>query len=866
MHASVAARPGSTVIGGWRLASSANVREGGAAISTPGYDDGSWFAVSPRSTVLAGLVENDVYPDLFAGTNLRDAVDPADFQVPWWYRADVDVAPGEGLTTFLDVAGVISRGNLWVNGQLLADSGRLAGVWTGHTFNISGLLRPGANSVAIEVFPNDPDRDLTLGWVDWNPAPPDNNMGIVRDLVVRRSGALTLDSVHVLTELAGDHSSAAVTVVADVHNNRETAVSAELAGRIGGLDVSQELDLEGGEARRVSFSLTFERPRLWWPWELGEQPLYDLDLAATVEGAESDRARTWFGVRDVRSSLTADGHRRYEINGVPLLIRGAGWASDMFLRFDRRRLEDQLAYTKDLGLNTIRLEGMLEDEELFQLTDRSGLLVLAGIQCCHKWEMWDGWTPEDEAVAALSAANEARLLRNHPSVIGFLIGSDETPPEGVARTFVDALRENDWPNPIISSAADRTSPVIGPSGLKMSGPWEWVPPIYWYTKRRGGAFGFNSETSAGVSIPPLDTLERALTPAEREALWREPGTDQFHRGPGGRNLFSRLQAFTEALGSRYGAPAGLEDYVLKAQLTAYEVVRAEFEAFARNFNDASQPSTGVVYWMLNNSWPSLHWHLFDHALDQGGAYWGARAANRPLHVQWSYDDGSVVVVNRRPAAVRDLMVTAAVYDVEGVRRYEAEARAISVAGGGGTATAFTIPAVAGVYGAYFIELGLADAGGGVIDRNVYWYSTQGDVVDYVEDPSQFPDSYWFYDPQSQFAALGSLLGLAPVPLDVAAESSRDGELVTTTVTLRNPASAGPPAFFVSVKVRDDGGGRVLPITWSDNAVTLFPGQAATLEASYRASDLGDGAPTVDVFAVNVPRHVVPAGPAAAEVP
>src|SRR5205085_1573404 len=166
-----------------------------------------------------------------------------------------------------------------------------------------------------------------------------------------------------------------------------------------------------------------------------------------------------------------------------------------------------------------------------------------------------------------SMAGEARRLRNHPSVIAFLIGSDYAPPARIEKIYVDALRDNDWPNPIIASASERGAPPLtGRSGLKMRGPYDWVPPGYWYEDTQlGGAFGFNSETSAGNDIPTLDSLKKLLSPAELQALWQNPYAEQYHASPPG-SPFATLQLFDVALAQRYGPPRSLADYVEKAQL------------------------------------------------------------------------------------------------------------------------------------------------------------------------------------------------------------------------------------------------------------------------------------------------------------
>src|ERR1700726_2156449 len=147
------------------------------------------------------------------------------------------------------------------------------------------------------------------------------------------------------------------------------------------------------------------------------------------------------------------------ITSKPVLIRGAGWAPDMFLRDDPQRMEAEFSYVVNLGLNTIRSEGKLEDARFYDLADRDGILILAGWECCDKWESWaktggEPWDAADETVAGASMASEARLLRNHPSVIGFLIGSDNAPPASIAKMYVDTLHAENCPLPIVSAAVD----------------------------------------------------------------------------------------------------------------------------------------------------------------------------------------------------------------------------------------------------------------------------------------------------------------------------------------------------------------------------------------------------------------------------
>jgi exo-1,4-beta-D-glucosaminidase len=845
----VPAKAGSAAaIPGFLIQSSSKVTND-AAVSRPGFPTTGWYPVGPRSTVFAGLLANGKYADPFYSTNMKSA-NTSDFTVPWWYRADLTVG-NDGLRTALDFSGVLSAADVWVNGTEVATKSTIAGAYPRHELDITGRLHAGTNSVAFKVYPNDPNKNLTMGWIDWVQIPPDRNMGIVRDVVVRRNADVALRNLHVLTKLtvpALDHAN--LTVKADVRNDSASAVHATVAGTVAGVPVSQPADLSAHQTKTLTIAVPLDNPKVWWPVGMGGQPLYDADLSVSVSGAVSDQAHERFGIRDVKSGLNSNGSRTYAINGRPLLIRGGGWSPDLFLRWNATYAANRLHYARDLGLNTIRLEGHLEPDEFFAMADQLGLLTLPGWECCDKWQSIGGWSAADYAVAQASAASEGARLRNHPSVISFLIGSDEAPSAKAEKNYVDALRSVDWPNPIVSAAASRSAPVTGKSGMKMPGPYDWVPPSYWYNKREGGAFGFNSETSAGPDVPTLDTLKRMMSAAELKTLWSNFGAKQYHRSPSG--TFGTLKIYDNALAGRYGTPSDLNDYVRKAQLAQYENIRAQYEAYARNFSDAGNPATGVIYWMFNSGWTSLHWQLFDYYLDQGGSYFGAKKANEPLHIQYSYDNKSVVVVNFKHGSATNLGVKVDLFGTDGTNRFSRTVSGLTAPGDGGKVTALTVPAVAGLSGAYLARLVLTDGSGKEIDRNVYWLSTKNDVINWSGNT-------WYYVPTSSYANLAGLANLAPATVSASANSTANSDgTTTTTVTLKNTTGGKTPAFFVDVHIVDANGKVVLPVQWTDNEVSLWPGESTTLTATYRTADLNGSAPAVRVSGWNVARLIRPA--------
>ncbi|MFI1167523.1 glycosyl hydrolase 2 galactose-binding domain-containing protein [Streptomyces sp. NPDC020801] len=861
--AEVSSAPGSaTPIAGYAIQSTAQVSDPADVVSSPGYPPAGWYAAGPRSTVLAALLANGVHPDPFHSTN-QQQIPKSDFQVPWWYRADFAVTDTSE-RSYLDFSGVIPAADVYVNGRRVATSQDVSGAYTHHELDITSLVRSGTNTVAFRVRPNDPNKNLTMGWIDWLQPPPDQNMGLVRDVLVRRGGPVALRDAHVVTRLdVPSLASADLTVKALARNDSGAPVTATVAAAVGATRFRKTLTLAAHERRSVTFSpadvpgLHLTAPRVWWPAGMGGQPLYTLNLTATVNGTVSDTAHGTFGIRDVQAPLNADGARQYRVNGRRLLVKGGGWSPDEFLRWDRTYVEDRLKYALDLGLNTIRLEGHLEPDEFFDLADRYGVLTLPGWECCDKWEgnvngdeTGEKWTAADYPVAKASMAAEAARLRDHPSVISFLVGSDFAPDATIERNYLDALRAADWPVPVVAAASDNSSPQLGSSGMKMTGPYDWVPPGYWYAKREGGATGFNSETSAGPGIPTLDTLRRMMTPAELDTLWKNPGARQYHRSPS--PVFGTLKIYDDALGGRYGAPTALTDYVRKAQLAQYENVRAQFEAYGRNATDAAKPATGVIHWMFNSGWTSLHWQLTDRYLDQGGAYFGAKKANEPLHVQYSYDDRSVVVVGNRRAPASGLTARATLFNTDGTQKYDRTVTGVSVGGDGDHRTALTLPtSVSGLSTTYLLRLTLADAAGREVSRNVYWLSTRPDTLDWAKTD-------WYHTPAKSYADLRGLGSMARVPVSATASTSVSGGTATTTVTVRSTGSGRTPSLLTDVHLVDSAGRPVLPVHWSDNDVSLWPGESVTLTATYRTADLHGSAPRVRVSGWNTPEQTVPA--------
>lgn len=817
---------------GWSVQSACKIQSDGAAISKASFHPRGWYAAAVPATVLAVQVAAGQFKDPYFAMNLRsipgttypigknfsnldmDANSP--YACGWWYRKSFRIPASErGKVLWLRFGGINYKADIWLNGQKIADDSQVAGAYRTYEFDVSKAARPGAENVlAVETFAPKP-TNLGINWVDWSPAPPDKDMGLWGAVSLAESGPVSVRYPTATTHFSDSSlSTAELTVLAEVKNATDHPVEGTLEGTVAGVNISQPVQLAANEGRTVTFSpdafpqLKIQHPKIWWPAYVGEHPLETLTLRFVVDGAISDTQTAQFGIREVTGEMTPQGHKLFRVNGRKILIRGGGWSQDMMLRENPSRLAAQFRLVEDMHLNTIRLEGKLDTDDFFRLADEKGILVMAGWCCCDHWEHWKDWTPEDLEVATASLRSQSLRLRSHPSLLVWLNGSDGPPPANVETAYLNVLKETHWPNPVLSSAAAKATTVTGPSGVKMSGPYDYVPPSYWLRDTKyGGAHGFNTETSAGAAIPTIDSLKKMM-PAKD--LWPQNEMWDFHAGSG---AFHNVHLFNSAMDTTYGAPKDLEDYDRVAQAMTFDGERAMFEAYGRN----KYTSTGVVQWMLNNAWPSTFWHLYDYFLDAGGGYYGAKQACGLLHVQYSYDDHSIYVVNSVYTPSPGLTVSASVYDLNLHPLFQRTAQLDSA--GDSSTKAMDIPDSVFHSGSqvYFVRLELKDNTGKVVSHNFYWVPETLAEFDWAK-------TRYTYTPAKSYAQMTSLRQLPAARVEAAVTVAGD----TVHLRLRNPSKA--LAFQVAVAARDAKGRKIEPQMWSANYVELMPGEQRELTA------------------------------------
>jgi exo-1,4-beta-D-glucosaminidase len=861
LRANPADDPEIVLTNGWKVQSSAKANGSGDQISSATFHTTGWYSTSIPKTVFAVLVENGVYKDPYFGMNLRsvpgveypiggefanlDMPANSPYAVPWWYRDEFEVPKRfQGKRLWMGLHGINYRAEIWINGKKVAGSNEVVGAFRRFRLDVTPYVHSGQKNVIAIAVSAPQAGELGITFVDWNPAPPDKEMGIWQEITLRARGnvAVRFPFVETKLDLPGA-TKAHLTVRAELQNSSEASIKGVLHGKITGaakpIEFTQQVELAANETKEIVFnpdnsvSLNIDNPRLWWPYQMGQPYLHHLSLEfSSNSGGVSDTAETSFGLVQTESELTPDGYRLFKVNGKPVLVRGAGFTPDMMLRVDKSRREAEFRYVKEMGMNTIRLEGKLEDNDFFSRADREGLLVMAGWCCCDAWEKWDKWGDENRTVSVAALRDQLLRMRSHPSVLVWLNGSDNPPPPEREKAYLEVEKQTHWPKPVISSATAKKTEVTGDSGVKMSGPYDYVSPNYWLVDTKaGGAYGFNTETSPGPAVPPLEGLQEMI-PADK--LWPMNEFWNFHAGGG---EFKDIHLYANALEGRYGPAKDAADFAWKSQAVTYEGERAMFEAYGRN----KYQSTGVIQWMLNNSWPGVIWHLYDYSLRPAGGYFGTKKALEPVHVQFSYDDRSIAVVNGTQDPQKALRVVAKMYDLSMHELYSKEG-ATEVASDG-VAKVFVIPEPTSDSPTYFLNLQLYRSSGELISRNFYWLSTKPDVL-------QFDKTKWYYTPLASYADLTGLQQLPKISVNASAKFHETGDETAGFVTVENPTKS--LAFLVRLRLlKGADGPEILPVFWEDNYLSLLPGEKREVAVHLRKSDIGSAKPVLAVDGFNV---------------
>ncbi|MFW5981348.1 MAG: glycoside hydrolase family 2 protein [bacterium] len=825
----------------WYMQSSEKVKVFGEKISTKEFDVEGWYSVTVPGTVVSGLVENSVYPDPYYNKNIskipgykdgKDSLfsnhykpDDSPFRYSWWYRNTFKVNKDwREKKIYLEFKGINYAANIWLNGKRIAGVGEVQGTYRLYRFDISDhIYFFQDNILALEVFSPDPD-DLALTFIDWSPVPPDDSMGIWQPVCLHISEDISIENSYVRSKLNDNYQRAELAVITELYNNTEENKIVSLKGEIEGVKFEKEVFLEAKRKKQIEISvadcpeLRIDNPKLWWPYQMGVAELYNLNLKLYIGEKLSDKEEVTFGIREINSYLNEKGSRVFKVNGEKIQLRGAAWASDLMLRQSKLQDEIDIAFMKNLNFNTVRLEGKLASDYFWELCDREGIIVIAGWPCCNHWERWFNWKAEDKKIAVESLKSQIKRLRSHPSFIAWFYGSDFPPVYEVEREYLQVMADTHPDIPAISSAADKVSKLTAEPGVKMSGPYSYVPPQYWYDKNMPGVAGkFNTETGPDMCLPQLDSLKRFL---EVEELKIESEAWKLHAGLAD---FTDTRVLDRVIAGRFGKDLDIEDYLKAAQLLGYQSWRAMYEAHFRNWPDA----TGVIGWMLNSSWPSLIWQLYDYYNLPNGAFYGSKKACEPLHLQFAYDDNSVYIANQTFEEVNNLTARVLLYNKELDLKYSKEIEIGSISKYS-SEYLFKISEKFFTAELSFLFLYLEDEMS-LISKNVYFLPEGKDIYEEARDED------WFYRPLKEFASLEALNDLPEAELKLNYEFSKMDDQLEIDLEVENKSEF--ISCFNQFKIYNKDNEIIAPVYWSDNYITLLPGEKEVLKAVIREKEI-----------------------------
>jgi mannosylglycoprotein endo-beta-mannosidase len=860
---------------GWKCQAIGKVKANGDRVSRPDFSTAEWLAATVPGTVLTTLINNHLEPDPFYGLNnqkIPDIYATGRDRYTYWFVRDfrdsgAAVRIKDHEQVWLNFRGVNYSCDIWLNGHLL-DPKRHYGMYLRQTYNITRWLnRGGMNRLAVLVFPPDPvgnpnggqggdgeiARNVThqyvAGW-DWIQPIADRNTGIWDKVWTEVTRPIRITNPHVVTIVPGirypddtNQSPAIVKITADVENPDTIPIEGELFYMLDSsrtsLGTAVSVSLAPGEKKQVTIAdITISHPRLWWPNGYGQQDLYHGKLYFDID----DTVSLDFGIRQLTTSWNpVTNSRQLEVNGQKIFIKGGNWiVSDELLRLSPERYDAEIRFHRDMNLNLIRVWGgaLTERPEFYDACDRYGLLVFQDFwnsgDCNGRWEdpkkKEDQWTrrkyPGDHALFIASAADQIKLLRNHPSLAFWCGGNEITPPEDIFHALKDSLMPLLDGTRYFFDYSNSDSMSLNTLGGNGDGPYGIQPVNSFWAKR---TFPFNSEVGS-VGMGDYESLERIMPAADLV-----PPSYSGHDGRGRGELdpvwqYHKYIGYDSSVYS-YGPVKDLRDFAEKAQLVNYDQYRALAEGFSSHMWDWY---TGAIIWKTQNPWTALRGQMYDYYLDVNACLYGLHIGSEPLHIMYDPVRGMTMIANNGFRARRDLMMQVRVFDMDG-KMTPLTQQFFEV----GPTTAKSYLSIGRQLDALrrneglFLSLRLLDTAQKVVSDNFYW----------------LPDSAGVYSGLQR-------MGVAAVTAETHRTLSMEYGKELIIVTLHNPAG-GPVAFFTRLSLLDpETHRRLLPVFYSDNYVSIPPGESRTVTLEWEPK-LKSPAPLLSVQGWNIPVKTYP---------
>ena len=812
--------------GGWKLQRAPQTTATGEEISSAGFDDADWLVATVPGTVLATYVDNGAVGHPNYADN-QFYISDSYFRSDFWYRNTFS-ARLDTPRQFLHFEGINYQAIAYLNGRFI---GVVDGAFRTADFDVTGILVDGDNVLAVQIFHNpsygmvkeqtaytpqsnggilggdNPTMHASIGW-DWIPTVRGRNIGIYDDVWLSYTGPVTVEDPFVRTALPlPDTTQATLYAQATLVNHGETPVSGTLEWRFGDLAVSEPVELQGWEDKEIVFDpQLLEHPRLWWPKGYGEQNLYPVSFQFTENGKVSDTKEFLSGVRQMDFSMDSytplrgfaaafqarnDAQRlSLYVNGRRFIGFGGNWGfPEHLLNYRAREYDVAVKYHADMNFTMIRdWVGMTGSRDFYEACDRHGILIWQDFWLANPW---DGPEPVNPDRFNAIAEEYVRRIRNHPS-IGLYVGRNEGYPPEVIDSFLQEMVDREHPGMyyIPHSATD---------GVSGGGPYNALKPAQYFRVR--GRDKFHSE----MGMPAVMNYEDLVRTMGEDAL--EPVNTIAHPNPMyglhdytlGRlaNSAQQAESFNELLANAFGEPADAKQFAQLAQWINYDGYRAMFES-------RGQYRRGLLLWMSHPAWPSMVWQTYDYYFEPTGAYFGCKKACEPLHIQLNLLTRDVEAVNYHAGDRNGLTAKVSVLDMGG--KIVDGCTAQLDLPEDSTSVVAPLPVPEGISPVYYVKLELADAAGNLLSENFY---VQGKEEGNLQELNSL----------GKASVKASMTGKGP-----------------WKVTLTNNGNV--PALMLRLKlVSKSTGEMVLPVIYSDNYLSLMPGESREIDIEAAPEDL-----------------------------
>ncbi|MFP5322451.1 MAG: glycosyl hydrolase 2 galactose-binding domain-containing protein [Acidimicrobiia bacterium] len=599
----------------------------------PDLDDAGWEPLAVPGHWRSNPAFADHDGPLLHRTRFEQAAGAPDRR--WWLRFD----------------GIFYQGDVWLDGAYLGDT---EGYFFAHEFEVTEQLRSRREHLlAVEVACSPQTdrtrkRNITGVFQHWDCLDPDwNPGGIWRPVRLEESGPVRIR--HLVTrcvEASAERAVLAVTANLDAAG----ATDVHLRTTVGAVDHGTDRTLAAGP-NTVEWTVTVDRPRLWWPHALGEAHLeavsVEVRLRDEAGSRVSDRRRFRTGLRQVSM-------RRWQlsVNGERLFCKGTNLGPTRMALGEATpdELAADIQRARDANLDLVRIHGHVGRPETYDAADRLGVLLWQDFPLQWGYARSIRWQAQRQATEMVA------LLAHHPSVavwcghnepIGIDVDTDDLGDPRLARRvgmrFLAAQQAPTWNKSVLDRAvkrsiekADGTRPVVKHSGVlpRLPALQGTDSHLYfgWYWGDDRDLPGFARALPSQVRFPREFGAQAV------------PETDDFM----GADAWPDLD--WERLGHAHNLQLGVmdrhvprdgrsyEEWKAATQAHQAEVVRHHIEQLRRL---KYRPTGGFCQFSFADSHPSVTWSVLDHERRPKPAHAALVAACAPV----------IVVADRLPASV-----------------------------------------------------------------------------------------------------------------------------------------------------------------------------------------------------------------------